>query len=249
MQSIGRSTRSISTRSSHKSWKRPLVSDALFTDLQNGSYIAALYSIVVSIFCIAHSIFDTYCLVEAEPGATHYGYYPISFDFVYAGNAHVRSSLIAVAIISLLLSFPLLVSSVVLLVGLRREREQRLEPWLICMALFVIWRLVSFVYWSVVNDMMFSYHITIVVLWVLITIVNVFSWVVVYSNYQELSDITRLEDMAKLKMGTMSSLNMSHGSHHQSIHSMHSMPSHGGSHAGSHATTPSPHASRSTAIM
>lgn len=43
-------------------------------------------------------------------------------------------------------------------------------------------------------------------LWLLLTCLNVFSWLVVYSNYQELSDITRLEDMAKLKMSTLSSL-------------------------------------------
>ena len=43
-------------------------------------------------------------------------------------------------------------------------------------------------------------------LWLFLICLNIFSWLVVYSNYQELSDITRLEDMAKLKMSTLSSL-------------------------------------------
>ena len=29
-----------------------------------------------------------YTLAEAEPGKDHFGYYIISFEFVYAGNPH-----------------------------------------------------------------------------------------------------------------------------------------------------------------
>jgi len=43
---------------------------------------------LVSVFTIVTSIFDLYCLAEATPGSTHYGYYIISFDFVYVGNQH-----------------------------------------------------------------------------------------------------------------------------------------------------------------
>ena len=32
------------------------------------------------------AIFDMYCLSMAEAGSSHYGYYIISFEFVYAGN-------------------------------------------------------------------------------------------------------------------------------------------------------------------
>ena len=56
-------------------------------------------------------------------------------------------------------------------------------------------------------------------LWFLLLSLNVFVWLVVYSNYQELSDITRLEDMAKLKMSTLSSLNASRTFSHHSLDS------------------------------
>jgi hypothetical protein len=48
-----------------------------------------LYFIQIeSLFTIGTSCFDLYCLSEATPGSTHYGYYLISFDFVYVGNKH-----------------------------------------------------------------------------------------------------------------------------------------------------------------
>ena len=34
------------------------------------------------------AVFDAYVLIEAEPGKDHFGYYVISFEFVYAGNPH-----------------------------------------------------------------------------------------------------------------------------------------------------------------
>lgn len=37
---------------------------------------------------MATSMFDIYCLAMAVPGSTHYGYYIISFEFVYVGNVH-----------------------------------------------------------------------------------------------------------------------------------------------------------------
>lgn len=53
-------------------------------------------------------------------------------------------------------------------------------------------------------------------------------WLVVYSNYQELSDITRLEDMAKLKMSTLSSLNASRSFSHHSLDSANPYGRYGG---------------------
>lgn len=241
---LSRSSRSLASskasRGKTTSNVRPILSDALFTDLQTGSYVASLYSIIVSLFAIALSVFDIYCLAMAEPGQTHYGYYVISFDFVYAGNQHVRNTLLACAVLTLLLSFPLLFTSFILLLGLRREHEQRFQPWLIFMLIFTAWKVISLIFSSVVNDMLFAYHIAMLVIWLLIAGANIFFWLVVYSNFQELSTVTRLEDMAKLKMGTMSSLNTSHASHH-SMHSMHS-------HSNSRPTTPSGKGSSSTAI-
>lgn len=36
-------------------------------------------------------IFDLYCLGMAAPGSVHYGYYIISFEFVYVGSAPGKS--------------------------------------------------------------------------------------------------------------------------------------------------------------
>ena len=41
--------------------------------------------------------------------------------------------------------------------------------------------------------------------WLFFNIVNVMAWMVMYSLYLELTGISQLEDMAKLKMDTMSS--------------------------------------------
>lgn len=41
----------------------------------------------LSIFTVAQAIFDVYCLAMAAPGSTHYGYYIISYQFVYVGSA------------------------------------------------------------------------------------------------------------------------------------------------------------------
>lgn len=40
----------------------------------------------LSIFTIVTAIFDIYCLSMAAPGSVHYGYYFISYEFVYVGN-------------------------------------------------------------------------------------------------------------------------------------------------------------------
>lgn len=42
----------------------------------------------VAIFTIITAAFDIYCLAMAAPGSTHYGYYFISYEFVYVGNRY-----------------------------------------------------------------------------------------------------------------------------------------------------------------
>lgn len=49
---------------------------------------------VLSIFTIVTSLFDVYCLAMAAPGSTHYGYYVISFQFVYVGSKHGKFILV-----------------------------------------------------------------------------------------------------------------------------------------------------------
>ncbi|GIY30384.1 uncharacterized protein CEXT_323461 [Caerostris extrusa] len=155
-----------------KRWyhRRPLLRNALFTDLQNGSYIASIYTLVQSIFTQILSVFD-----------------------IYIGNKHIRNLLILCSVISFILAVYMLVVSVILMRALRKELEQKFRP---------------------------SAHSS-----------NRIFILVVLSNFQELADITRLEDMARLKTGTMSSLNTtSHSLSHYSVNML------GGAH--SRASTP-----------
>ncbi|GAB6033214.1 hypothetical protein CHUAL_012819 [Chamberlinius hualienensis] len=214
--SISRTSKRSST------WRRPYLQDAFCTDLQKGSYIAGIYSLAIAVFTLCHSVFDLYCLAESQPGKSHFGYYLISFDFVYAGNPIVRAILIAIAGLSAIIAFPLMATSFILILGLRKEHEKRFRPWLFTMGIFTGWRFVAFLFWSIANDIYFGYHIAMLVLWFLITCTNVFCLLVVFSNYQDLSEITRLEDMAQLRMGTLSSLNTHHSHSLHSVQSIHS---------------------------
>lgn len=108
-----RSTRSM--KSLRVPWyQRPILKDAYFLDTQRGALVIAFYSLVsidtlgvhrsrvltlciklffvrlyqfLSIFTLVTSAFDTYCLAMAAPGSTHYGYYVMSYQFVYVGSA------------------------------------------------------------------------------------------------------------------------------------------------------------------
>lgn len=58
----------------------------------------------------------------------------------------------------------------------------------------------------VVNDLIFFFHQLNFVIWILFSLVNLYAYLVVLSNYQELHDLTKLTDLAKEKI---SSSNMS----------------------------------------
>lgn len=226
----GRSTTSIATTRSRtlagsrkvklRWWqRRPIVRNALFTDLQKGSYAVAIYTLLESLLQMALAVFDTYCLAEASPGSTHFRSFGISFLFVYSGNNHIRRALMASAVLLFVSAIYLLASSAVLMAALRKEHEIKFVHWLRAMAVFVVLKALTITFQSIVNDLYFAYHQAMLVIWFSLTIANVFAWLVVYSNYQELSDITRIEDMAKLKMSTLSSLNASRSLSHHSLDS------------------------------
>jgi len=106
-----RSTRSM--KSLRVPWyQRPILKNAFFLDTQRGALLIAFYSLVsiqtqihlcvgflkfkiyiynvrqfLSIFTLVTSAFDTYCLAMAAPGSTHYGYYVMSYQFVYVGSS------------------------------------------------------------------------------------------------------------------------------------------------------------------
>lgn len=87
-------------------YQKPLVQDAIFLDVQRASLITAVFSLVsfhtrsikkclwkwclqlLSIFTVITGFFDLYCYAMAAPGSTHYGYYVISYQFVYVGSRH-----------------------------------------------------------------------------------------------------------------------------------------------------------------
>lgn len=91
-------------------YQKPILHNNKYVNVQRGAMLAALFSFVsyiniffffklrgiqlllifkfLSVFTIATSIFDLYCLSMAAPGSTHYGYYFISYEFVYVGNRH-----------------------------------------------------------------------------------------------------------------------------------------------------------------
>lgn len=73
-------------------------------------------------------------------------------------------------------------------------------PWLVAFAAFTILRLLAFLFFSIVNDMIFAYNIMMCFLWTIFTIVNIYGWLLVYSLYLELSDLTKLEDLAHLRV-------------------------------------------------
>lgn len=96
-----------STRSVRIPWyQRPLLKNNQYIDIQKGAMLIGLFAVVslvvclyltllirvppqfLSLFTIATTIFDIYCYAMAAPGSTHYGYYIISYEFVYVGNKH-----------------------------------------------------------------------------------------------------------------------------------------------------------------
>lgn len=194
--------------------RRPILKTAFLTDLQKGSYFAAIFTLVEAIFQILIAVFDLYCLIEARPGSRHFRSFGFSFVFVYAGNEIIRYLLIASALILLLAASYLLVSSLILMAALKKEHEIKFKHWIYSSALFIICRTVTIFFQSIVNDMYFGYHQAMLIIWLLLLAADVFAFLIVVSNYQELSNITKLEDMAKLKMSTLSSLNTRSLSHH-----------------------------------
>ncbi|KAK4877915.1 hypothetical protein RN001_010421 [Aquatica leii] len=205
-----KSTRSRSLKSLKVPWyKKPLIQDVIFLDVQRVSLIMGFSSLILSIFTIVTSVFDVYCYSMAAPGSTHYGFYLISYEFVYVGSKHVRNALVMFAIFSILGAAAVFVTSIILIVALRKEYEKKMVPWLVAFGIFTVFRIMAYLFFSIVNDMIFGYNIMMCIIWTVVIIVSVYGWVVVYSLYIELHDLTRLEDLAHLRIGTMQSLNAS----------------------------------------
>ncbi|XP_049883917.1 uncharacterized protein LOC126379258 [Pectinophora gossypiella] len=203
-----RSTKSV--RSLRVPWyQKPILHDAVVLDLQRASLLTGFISLFIALFTFAQSIFDLYCLGMAAPGAVHYGYYVISFQFVYVGSAPVRNVLIVFSLFSWIGSVAVLITSIILIVALRKEYEKKILPWLYSFGVFILFRFVAFIFAAIVNDMIFAYNVLMCLCWIVFCVAGAYGWVLVYSLYLELADLTKLEDLAHLRMGTMASLNAS----------------------------------------
>lgn len=83
------SMRSRSMKSVRLPWyQKPIVKNNQYMNVQKGAMITAIFAMFVSLFTIATSVFDVYCLAMTAKGSTHYGYYILSYEFVYVGNRH-----------------------------------------------------------------------------------------------------------------------------------------------------------------
>lgn len=226
-----RSKRSIaaSQKLKLKWWqRRPILKTAYLLDLQKGSYAAAIFTLAESVLLVLLSLFDLYCLLEARPGSRHFRSFGFSFLFVYSGNRYVRYALILTSVLLALSAVTLFVSSCIIIPALKKEYELKFRPWLLIMTIFVGFRTFATLFQSIANDLYFTYHQAMLLLWLILIPLNVFALLVVYSNYQELSDITKIEDMAKLKMSTLSSLQGSRTLSHLSNQSLDSTYRHYG---------------------
>lgn len=200
--------------------RRPILTTAYLLDLQKGSYAAALFTLAESFLLLILSLFDLYCLLVARPGSRHFRSFGFSFLFVYSGNRYVRYALILTSSLLIVQALALLVSSCILIPALKKEHELKFKPWLWVMSVFVCFRTVAIIFQSVANDLYFTYHQVMLLIWFILIPINIFVLLIVYSNYQELSDITKIEDMAKLKMSTLSSLQGSRTFSHMSNQSL-----------------------------
>ena len=88
----------------------------------------------------------------------------------------------------------------------RKEQEIEFRPWLYTMKVFVPWKLISWIFAFIVNDIIFAYNYLMLISWFFLNIANYHSLVCVWSLYLELNDLTKIQDLARLKMETMSSM-------------------------------------------
>jgi len=104
------------------------------------------------------------------------------------------------ALFSMLGGIVIFATSFILIRALRKEHEKKMIPWLYSFAIFTIFRFFAFIFFSIVNDMIFAYNIMMCLLWIIFLCISAYGWLIVYSLYLELCDLTRLEDLAHLRV-------------------------------------------------
>lgn len=175
--------------------RRPLIADFFGIDLQRASMYAVLVTSAISLIQLVTAILEMVWLGMASPGTRYFRTIGPSLMFVYSGNQIVRWLLFTVSLVLAILSIALLVLNVILSRGIYLENESRFHLWLRAMAPFLVIRFLATIFQSIANDMYFAYHIVSAVFWPFAVTACGAAWVVVLSNYQELADISRLEEL------------------------------------------------------
>lgn len=81
-----------------------------------------------------------------------------------------------------------------------KEYEKKIVPWLYAFAAFASFRILATIFFGIVNDLIFAYNVIMLLIWIIICFGSVYGWLVVYSLYLELVDLTKLEDLAHLRV-------------------------------------------------
>lgn len=73
-------------------------------------------------------------------------------------------------------------------------------PWMWSSMVWWVLRVLALIMFAIVNDLMFVYNVFIVVVWSLALPAAVYGWLLVHTCYLEFASITRLEDLAHLRV-------------------------------------------------
>lgn len=73
-------------------------------------------------------------------------------------------------------------------------------PWMWSFPVFILMRFLALLLFAIVNDMVFGYNIFVVVIWSMTCVGSVYGWLLVHTCYLEFANITRLEDLAHLRV-------------------------------------------------
>lgn len=71
---------------------------------------------------------------------------------------------------------------------------------MIAFGIFAVLRFLAFLFFSIVNDLTFGYNLFMCLAWFVFVGVSFYAWTLVYTLYLELSGLTRLEDLAHLRV-------------------------------------------------
>lgn len=81
-----------------------------------------------------------------------------------------------------------------------KEYETKMRPWLWSFAVFTALRILASLFFAIVNDLIFAYNLFMAFLWLILACTCVYCWMVVYSFFLELRDLSKLEDLAHLRV-------------------------------------------------